>query len=199
MAFVNRKISVTLSGTSLVYEPVIKYQWLEDSVKAGEIWSALNLHGKKVIDNAQREVKLLQQAAIREAEQEFWQNANQVLIHWDNAYQKLIDEVEELAGKVAWQAVEQLLADVSYEEKVSLLVKRLCKKSMASKPAKLLINSKNEELIKNELARRQISHWQVVETEELDEDELKLTADDSEFHVSLSLEYLLEHIKQFNS
>lgn len=179
-----RKISL-LNG-SAPQGNLLRAHEIEHHQQAEEILAQARQQADEILAAAHQQAE--QQIAEQrlQCEAQFWQQADELLSGWQQQRQQDRQQLVTLAAQLLGQAMEQLLADFSDQQRFQALLRQLMRQHPRRQQATLFCAAAQLESVEAWLAAQPALCWQLSSDEQLSADQLRLVTEQGELQIDWS-------------
>lgn len=165
---------ITLLNGEADLAPVITQAELAMQQQAGDILQQAQRQAGQILAAAGQEAEAVKLRAQQRAEQDFWQQADGLLVHWQQQQQQIESEILPVMDSVLTQTLEQLLTDVAEPQRLNALLRQLVREKLQLPQASLCCHPAQQQPIAAWLDAHPHLDWQLQPDETLPADSLKL-------------------------
>ena len=190
--FVKRSISLGVGEQQVFSSTLIKRRQIDNTITAEQMLSMAQQQARQIIESAEADVAMtLEQArdqaqrniAVMEQEfqQQFWQQANELLEQWHQQRQQMWDQIEQYAGRLLSETLTEILASVPEQLQVQSMLTQLAAVQRQAENAVLRCSDALYPAVQQYLQQKNISHWQIQVDPVIDNDVMILSTTSGEF------------------
>lgn len=157
-------------GTAGLPQVLISRQHLIDCGQITEVLAQAHAQANEILNEAHAAALAL----LKKAHGEFWQQASSQLAHWQQEHRDACLAMESNASEVVNLALRQLLDEIPPQARISALLTQLLRAQCPPLDATLRCHPQALETVRQWLATRPDSRWQLHTDEHLDPQALVL-------------------------
>ena len=169
-------------GTRGLPQPLIASQTLSDCGQANALLARARAQADELLDNAQQAARTL----LQKAHDEFWQQANVQLAHWQQEHGALCQAIEIHASQVVRLALAQLLDEVPPPARIDALLRQLLAAQCPPVNATLRCHPQMLAPVRQWLSANPGGAWQLHTDERLDPEALVLVTAQHDLRIDWS-------------
>lgn len=160
----SRQVIELRPGTPGLHQTLITRENLIDCGQVNQVLAQAQAKADELLSNAQAASEIL----LKKAHNEFWQQANVQLEHWQREHNALCQGVESSASRVVNQALQLLLEDIPQPARICALLEQLLRTQCPPLSATLRCHPQALENIRQWLGTQPDSPWHLQTDEHLD-------------------------------
>lgn len=176
-----KRISLLNGAADLA--PIISQARLDIQQQGVDILQQAKRQAEQILAAAQQEAEACKLRAQQRAEEDFWQQADSLLAHWQQQQQQTESEILSVMNSVLAQALGQLLTEVPDSQRLNALLRQLLREKRQVEQGTLCCHPSQQQPIAAWLATYSHIRWQLQPDETLPLDRLKLLTTQGELHL----------------